>query len=213
MKEINIQSNRFLLLVVAFAVIILIGLITLSRPDFVYGATIQETLDEVLSYQDEITPDEAMEIVDNKTPGYKFVDIRNPYEYVKGNIDGSINIPFQKFLADKNIEFFDQMMKDSITVVVYGWDQSEANGPWMFLKQMGYANVKIMMGGYGYYSGETYDMFWESEIPQYFAEEPKYNFIEVMKSMSGGSLPQETTDYETVVPVRKTKKTALEGGC
>ncbi len=213
MKDTNIRTNRLSIAVLFFVAILLIGFITLSKPDFEYGFTTSETLDQILSMEDEMTPDEAKEIVFDETPGYKFIDIRNPYEYVKGNIEGSVNIPFQNFLADENTEFFDEMLEDSITLVVYGWDQTEANSSWMILKQLGYSNVKILMGGYGFYSGETFDMYSESEIPQYFVEEPKYNFLEIMESMAGGAIIEETKVYEKVVPVRKKKKSVVEGGC
>ena len=214
MRDTNLRTNRLLIAVLFFVAILLIGFITLSKPDFEYGFTATETLEQILSFEDEMIPDEAMEIAYDETAGYKFVDIRNPYEYVKGNIEGSINIPFQNFLADENVEFFDQMMQDSITLVVYGWDQTEANAPWMILKQLGYSNVKILLGGYGFYSGETFDMFYESEIPQYFVEEAKYNYVEIMESFANGSAIEQSSDkYEMVIPVRKKKSSVVEGGC
>lgn len=214
MKDTNLRTNRLSIAVLFFVAILLIGFIFMTKPDFQYGITTEETLAQLLSFEDEMIPDEAMEIVSNKTPGYIFIDIRNPYEFVKGNIEGSVNIPFQNFLADENIEFFDKMMKDSITLVVYGWDQTEANSPWMILKQLAYTNIKILLGGYGFYSGETFDMYSESEIPQYFAEEPKYNYMEIMDSFSNGNSIEDTsTDYQTITPVRKKKKSVVEGGC
>lgn len=214
MKDTNQRTNRLLIAVLLFVAILFIGFITLSKPDYEYGISAEETLAQVLSFEDEMDPDQAMEIVFAEEPGYTFVDIRNPYEYVKGHIDGSVNIPYQNFLAEENLEFFDEMKADSVTVVVYGWDQTEANGPWMMLKQLGYTNVKILMGGYGFYSGETFDMFYESEIPQYFVEEAKYNYREIMLAFENGEgMEEETSDYEMIVPVRKKKKAVVEGGC
>ena len=59
-----------------------------------------------------------------------------------------------RILNGENKEFFEGLQSDSITAVLYDYDQTEANGPWMILKQLGY-NVKILLGGYGYHSGET----------------------------------------------------------
>jgi len=214
MKDTNTRTNRLTVAVLFIVTLIIIGFITISRPDFEYAYSMEESLSQVLSLEDEMSPDEAMEIVYDETAGYQFVDIRNPFEYVKGNIEGSKNIPFQNFLKDEHLNFFDQMLKDSITVVVYGWDQTEANGPWMMLRQLGYNNVKILMGGYGFYSGETFDMFSESEIPQYFVEEPKCNFVEVMESFySGGMVEATTKEFEMILPTRKKKSSVVEGGC
>ena len=214
MKDTNTRTNRLTVAVLFLVTLIIIGFITISRPDFVYAYSLEESLSQVLSLEDEMDADEAMEIVYDETLGYQFIDIRSPFEYVKGNIEGSKNIPFQNFLKDDQLNFFDEMLEDSITVVIYGWDQTEANGPWMMLIQLGYNNVKVLMGGYGYYSGETFDMYYESEIPQYFVEEPKYNYVGLMESMRGvGIVEKSSNKLEMVIPQRKKKKAVIEGGC
>ncbi len=215
MKDTNQRTNRLSFAVFFFVIIIVIGFVTLSKPDFEYQASIEETLEYVLSYDDEMSPEEAEEIIWEQTAGFKFVDLRNPYEFIKGHVENAINIPGKSILMDENIAFFDQMSQDSITLVLYAYDQTAANGPWMILKQMGYNNVKILLGGYGYYSGETYDMLSESEIPQYLIEEPKLNFAELMENLSSGTLDMNANmeQPEVVIPTRKKKKTVIEGGC
>ncbi|MBC35616.1 MAG: hypothetical protein CL663_06205 [Bacteroidetes bacterium] len=213
MKDTNTKTNRLGIAVLLFVCVIIVGFITISRPDHTFGLSLEQTLEQVLSFEDEISPDDAMEIVFGETAGYQFVDIRNPFEFVKGSVEGAKNIPYQNFLNEENLDFFDQMMKDSITVVVFGWNQTEANGPWMMLKQLGYTNVKIMMGGFGYYSGETFDMFYESDIPQFFVEEAKYNYVEIMENLGQGVVAETTDDFEMVIPKRKKKEAVVEGGC
>jgi rhodanese-related sulfurtransferase len=214
MKNTNQRTNRLSIAVLIFVAILIIGLVSISKPEFEYQYSISETLDQILSLEGEMTPDKLMELVYDESPGYKVVDIRNPYEFVKGSVVGSINIPFQNFLAEENIEFFDKMKKDSITVVLCGWDQTEANGPWLVLKQLGYSNVKILLGGYGYYSGKTVDMGSESEIPEYLVEEPKYSFVDIMNDLTNGAVVEEATvKHESIIPMRKKKKAVVEGGC
>ncbi len=214
MKDTNLKTNRLSIAVLIFVSLLVIGFITMSKPEFEYKLTLEQSLEQILSLEDEMNPDELMEIIDSETKGYKVVDIRNPYEFVKGNIQGSKNIPYQNLFAKENIEFFDQMKKDSVTVVLCGYDQLEANGSWMLLQQLGYSNVKVLQGGYGYYSGETFDMFSESEIPQYFVEEPKYSFVEIMDKLTSGSIIEdEKVEYESIIPTRKKKETVIEGGC
>jgi rhodanese-related sulfurtransferase len=215
MKDTNQRTNRLSIAVFFFVIIIVIGFVTLSKPDFEYQISTDQALEYVLSYDDEMSPEEAEDIIWNQTAGYQFVDLRNPYEFIKGHVENSINIPSQGILTDENIAFFEQMSQDSLTVVLYAYDQTEANGPWMILKQLGYHNVKILMGGYGFYSGETYDIFSESEIPQYLVEEPKYNFAEIMENLSSGAVSMDSDDSqpEVVIPSRKKKKSVIEGGC
>ena len=66
-------------------------------------------------------------------------------------------------LSDKTLKKFDQYAKDSIAIVLYGNIQTDANGPWMMLKQLGYTDVKVMLGGYNYYSKEPSDL---EEMPE-----------------------------------------------
>lgn len=215
MKDTNQRTNRLSIAALFFVVIIILGFLTLRKPAFEFKVPIGQALEQVLSFEDEMTPEEATEIVSNEEPGYQFVDIRNPYEFAKGHIETAVNISSKDLLADDNVAFFDKMNKDSITVILYGYNQSEANGSWMMLKQLGYQNIKILLGGYGYYSGETYDMFSESEIPQYLVEEPKYDFAALMEKLSDGSVVVKpgNSNTEVVIPERKKKKSKVEGGC
>ncbi len=215
MKDTNQKTNRLTIAALFFVAIIVIGFITLSKPDFEFELVPEQALEEVLSFEDEMTPEEAEEIIWNEEAGYQFVDLRNPNEFVKGHIDNAINIPCKSILNLENRNLFNQLKKDSVIVVIYDYDQSKANGPWMLLKQLGYDNVKILLGGYGYYSGETFDIFSESEIPQYLVEEPKYNFAEIMEKLSDGASLFQADDeqVEMVIPTRKKKKSVVEGGC
>ncbi len=213
MKDTNQRTNRLSIAVFFFVLIIVIGFVTLSKPEFEYQITTEQTLEQVLSFEDEMSPEEAEEIIWDEIGGYVFIDLRNPHEYAKGHIENAINIPSVSILSDENTEFFEGLQKDSITAVLYDYGQTEANGPWMLLKQLGY-NVKILLGGYGYHSGETYDIFSESDIPQYLVEEPKLNFAEIMETLSaGGNAIVNEVQAEVVIPSRKKKKSVVEGGC
>ena len=215
MKDTIQKTHRLSIAALLFVAIIIIGFITLRKPDFEFKVSIDQALEQVLSFEDELSPEEAEDLISNKTVAFQFVDLRNPYEFAKGHIENAINISGKNLLADESIAFFDQMKSDEVVVVVYGYDQSEANGSWMLLKQLGYSNVKILLGGYGYFSGETYDMFSESEIPQYLVEEPKLNFAEIMENLSDGTGAARKAEpkVEMVIPVRKRKNSKVEGGC
>lgn len=215
MKDTNQRTNRLTIAALFFVAIIIIGFVTLRKPDFEFKLNPEQTLEQVLSFEDEMTPEEAEDIIWDSKPGYQFVDLRNPYEFAKGHIENAVNIPGKSIFSDESMEFFNKMLHDSMIVVVYDYNQSMANGPWIVLKQLGFENVKILLGGYGYYSGETYDMFYESEIPQYLVEEPKFSFAEIMEELSSSEGIDQSGNAQTevVIPVRKKKKSAVEGGC
>ena len=75
-------------------------------------------------------------------------------------------------LLDKdNLKLFKQYAADSISVIIYGQSQLEANGPWMILKQMGYQNIKVLLGGYHYFTTGPLDFYDMPEVPEYLVEE------------------------------------------
>ena len=83
------------------------------------------------------------------------------FKYGRGHIPGAENISSIDLLKEENIERFEQLKKDGMTVVVYADNQLDANGPWMVLRQLGYDNVKILLGGYNYYKE------WETNLGRF----------------------------------------------
>jgi len=195
-----------------FILIIIVGLITIKRPALVYKESPDKMVETILSMTDEITPEEATEMLEND-PHWVIIDIRNPYDFVKGHIKNAINIPLNNLLSKENLSNFDAYEKDSINVLLYGNDQTQANGPWMVLKQLGFTNVKIMLGGYDYLSKP--DSAYTGEIPAYYVEAPKYDFAKIVSENASGSMKSSSAITKTiqVIPVRKKKKTVVSGGC
>ncbi|MDX2444730.1 MAG: rhodanese-like domain-containing protein [Bacteroidales bacterium] len=209
------NPKRLSIALIFFLAIIVIGLITIRKPDFSYKTSPGQMIESIISMEDDMTPEEAIYYVEESDPFFTFVDIRNPYDYIQGHVENSINIPLTELLSDKTFETLDQFVLDSITVILYGNNQTDANGPWMMLKQLGYNNVKVMLGGYDYYSEEPSD--WEEmpEIPEYYVEDPKYDIAEILLEAASFSSASDEVDQPAapVIPVRKKKKTVIEGGC
>lgn len=205
----------FVAIVVIFVLVIVLGLVTLNRPDLTYQLSTGETLDQVILNEEVFYPEELVGIIGTDDPAYAIIDIRNPYEYIKGHINGAINIPSNSLLDKENLRDFDEYAADSVTVILYGQTQLEANGPWMILKQLGYDNFRVLMGGYHYFTTGPLDFYDMPEIPAYLVEEPAYDFYGIMEEM--GSAPVGPagagTETQVVVPTRKKKQSAAEGGC
>lgn len=214
MKELK-RTRRLITATIIFLIIIIIGLLTFRKPDFEYQLSTQEMLEELYNIDNEMIPDEAMEILAYGDSSYIFIDLRNPYEYDKGFLGDALNIPVSDILEKESIEFFKQMESDSVTVVFYSNTQREANGSWMLLKQLGLQNIKVLMGGYCYITNEDIDYYNLPEIPEYFVEEPFMDFVSFMEEASNSSIQDQTskTEVKTVVPVKRKKKIISEGGC
>lgn len=210
------HPNRSLVaFVFTFILVIVIGLLTINRPGLEYAITTDEVIEQLASGEYEFFPEDLVAIVEYGDSSYVLVDLRNPYEYIKGHISGAVNIPSNSLLDNKNLQLFGQYASDSLTVIFYGQDQLEANGPWMILKQMGYDNIKVLLGGYQYFTTGPLDFYDMPEVPEYLVEEPAYDFNGIMETL-GSREPADMTGKnqpEAVIPARRKKQSVTEGGC
>ncbi|MEN8225123.1 MAG: rhodanese-like domain-containing protein [Bacteroidota bacterium] len=211
----NHPNRSFVAFVIIFILVIVIGLLTINRPDLEYQLTIDETIEQLMANEDEVYPEDLVVIVEMEEAGTILVDLRNPYEYIKGHISGAVNIPTNSLLDKENLKMLKGFAADSATVILYGQTQLEANGPWMILKQMGFDNVKVLMGGYYYFTNGPLDFYDMPEVPEYLVEEPAHDFYAVMDELGSVSSEdsEETEQAQIVIPSRKKKGSVVEGGC
>ena len=214
MKELN-NTRRLTISTILFVIALIIGFITFRKPAFTYKMPAQEMVDQLINQNNQITPQIALQIMSKNDPSNIFVDLRDPYVYQKGYLGEAVNIPVSDILQQESIDFFDDMLANSISVILYANNQFEANGAWMLLQQLGYSNVKILLGGYNYfihYKAEDPNL---ADSPEYLAEEPTANFSEVIEnSVNPDQQPdQEKNTSKAIIPVKRKKKTTAAGGC
>jgi len=210
----NYKTTRLKYASVIFIAIIIIGFLAIRKPDIEYAFTMQETIDEIQNQDYRLLPEDVAYNVDMEEPGFVYVDLRSPYEFVIGSVGASVNIPANVILDPQSLEFFTACVGDSLTVVLIGTDEAEATGPWLLLKQIGFNNIKVMKGGWQYYANEPLDPYDMPDLPKYQVEEPKYDFVEIMEMMKENpyaTAPVES--QEVILPTRKNKKSVVEGGC
>jgi len=203
----EIQKNwKLILASVVFVIIILIGFITLRKPDLKYHLTTEQAA-ALLQIPDlEILPAE----INAKAASFVIVDLRTPNDFLKGHIAGSVNIPEPTLFDVQNIKQFKSWENQASTIVLVGRDQSQAAGPWMLLRQMGYNNLKIMTGGWKQYVA----MQQNPAATLARIGQPMHDFAKIMESSNQGvSATAESEKKEVVLPTRKAKKAKAEGGC
>ncbi len=206
-------KNKLLIVVIAFVLLIILGIISVKKPGLYYEMTTEQALENALSYMDEVFPEDLVYIVENSTPGYQLVDVRTPYDFLKGHIATAVNIPSNILLEEDNLDFLRGLDKDSVIIVLYGNNQSQANCPWMLLRQLGLENVKVLLGGYDYFHASITDPYGIEDLPSYLVEDAKYDFNELIQSNVASEFSPDVSAPEVVIPKRKTKKAAVEGGC
>lgn len=209
------NPKRLTISLLIFLLIIIIGFITIQKPQYVYKAGPEEMVEAIFSMENEMTPEKAFGLVRDNDPNYVFVDIRNRYDFIKGHIENAINIPLTRLIEKSTLKTFDKYTHDSVCMVLYGNDQTEANGPWMILKQLGYSNVKVLLGGYNCYSKKPGDLEKIPGSPEYYVEKPRYDFAKIAaeSASSVSSSDQVTQPAMPVMPVRRKKKRMISGGC
>ncbi len=210
------NPKRLTISLLVFLFIIFIGFITMKKSEYVYKTNPGEMVETILSMKDEMTPEEAVELAKVNDPNFVFIDIRTRYDFIKGHVENALNIPLTQLITENTLNTFDKYAKESVCMVLYGNNQTEANGPWMVLKQLGYSNVKVLLGGYDYYSIKPGDTDKVPDVPEYYVEKPKYDFAKIASETASSVTTGDDNGTQPalpVMPVRKKKKKAISGGC
>lgn len=214
MKELT-KTRRLTISIIVFVFILVIGFLTFRSPNLVYELSPELAIEELYNIENEMIPDEMMDILAYGDSNSVLIDLRDPYEYGKGYLGEAINIPVSEILEEESLSFLQEMKEDSVTVILYAKDQMDANGPWMLLRQLGFDNIKILLGGYDYMANEDIDYYDMPEIPLYLVEEPQLNFAEFIEnaSQSTGQIDEQIEKPKQIAPVKRKKKVVAEGGC
>jgi len=212
MKELN-RTDRLTIATILVAVILVIGLVTLKKPEIPYTRSADETVSMIISSEDVILPEEVASISKQTDDKYFLVDVRTPIDYHKAHIGQALNIPVQEVLNRQNLKTFSKLSDDGVTIVLIGKDQLEANGVWLVLKQTGYDNIRVMAGGYDYYASMGRSLSSSSEIPEYLVEKPRYDFRAVLDSFGTAGASSAIKAPEPVNIIKKGGKSTAEGGC
>ncbi len=208
----EINPKRTIIALGLFIVLIIIGLLTLKSPKIKYELSPEETLDLVRWDEGYVFPYELEDVLSGVTDTVILIDIRNTFDFSRGNIPGSENITSVKLLDEKNYKRLESLKDEGICVVLYGDSQLQTNGPWLVLRQLGFDNVKSLMGGYNYYQK------WKDNLADTYADDEyllgtaRYDYAEEANSaalIDAGSSESKAAPKFT----RRKKSSAVEGGC
>jgi rhodanese-related sulfurtransferase len=207
--------NKKYLIVVLVLIALLIAAISICRTsEPIYKQTVQEALADLAKGEGVILPQDAVNLSQGKgDANYVFIDIRTPYDYVKGHIEGAVNLPSNSILTTEAQEVFEKLNDAKTTTILYGNSQNQANTPWLLLKQLGFDNVRILAGGYSsFYAFMGKDSLAMANFKA--AEMPLLDFkaatlVDSTQLVKSQAKPKKEVK---VTPVVK-KQEAAEGGC
>jgi rhodanese-related sulfurtransferase len=201
-------------IITALGILLIIILVTSLRnqkPD--YKLTPAEILEEVQTYADAMRPELVVDLlITNDTVQNRFVDLRSPQEFAKGHIPTAINIPSHVLLQKETLAIF---KNKKVNFILYHNSHNLACGPWMVLKQLGFKNIKILMGGFDIVENHIFKNF-GAQTANYKDEKPLYNFAKVGATNGVQSSSAPVISAPAAIgnkPASSPKKKSGGGGC
>lgn len=209
----DLNPWRTLIALGAFALLLAIGFITMREPLMSYELDMKQSVEILNDSTNFFTPKELEEVLSQQPADIVLIDIRDRFSFGQGHIPGAKNITAFELSQKESIELIKQYKNDGITVVLIGSDQLEVNGPWMVGRQVGYDNIKILLGGYNYYKEHINKESTDLNDKSYIKEIARYDYAKVSQGSDNDSAVSAKKPGKTI-PLQKRKKVAVAaGGC
>ncbi len=207
------MNKKYIILIITLVIIFFALILTMRQQVPAYSLTLNESLQDAKDNGNVLMPADVVNIINNSgEKRHVFIDVRNSYDYVKGHLTGAANMPSGSILSDENQKIFRRLNEAKVDVILYGNTQSEANAPWMLLRQMGYGNVKIMAGGYPtYVAFMNHDSTGMASFKP--AEAAMLDYAAAMRADTSSAVPKKPVVKKTVKLAPVAKEKAAEGGC
>ena len=173
MKELE-KTKRISISAVLFLLVIVIGLLTFKKPEFNFTKSSESALD-FISNQDHILRLADFQKLDPNS--YFLIDVRSNFDYSKGHMDRSINMPKNQLLNSEAKALLQTALSNEKVLILYGEDPEKANAASMLLFQLGYTPLKLL-------SIESYYDDKEFHIKSMEVEKPLFDYSETMKKAS-----------------------------
>ena len=203
---------RTLIALSAFVIILIVGFVTMRKPLLTYKLDMKQSVSQLDNPDAYFYPWQLENFLQKKMQNVVLYDIRDNFTYGQGHIPGAENLSANDLSQKESIKRLEELKDKNVTVVLYGEDQLQANGPWMLFRQVGFDNVKVLLGGYKYYVQHKDNLAATKSDTSYLKGVPKFDYAE-MAAPKDGSAIQSTADKKPVVIRRRKKTAAAAGGC
>lgn len=198
-------------------VIIPLGLIIAAVPADKtkhFKLTADELLQEAGAGVQFISPDVVADMLVQKDPSLRLVDVRTPEEFEAYSLPGAVNIPLSSILSE---EYTDMLNQDAYMNVFYSNGSVHANQAWMITRQLGYENNFVLEGGLNYWFGNILSATAPAQTSP-SEEFAKYDFRKsAAAALGGGSVVSSEGAAPAVTakkpPVTSKAKKKPAGGC
>jgi len=197
--------SRLVVRITPFILVIFLALVSCKKDEPKYEINPKKSLEIIAN------PDYHIPLEDLYNQNHLLVDIRNLVEFERGHLENAINIYTPDLLLEDNLNIIKEHNGDGKSVIFYGADPHEALIPFMILNQMGIENLKIATIENHFSNNTLITNNIELEELKIdinsFIEESKKKVVEKPIIITKKTTPKK------VVPIKKTKKMPVEGGC
>ena len=179
-----------------------------------FRLTPDELLQEAGAGMQFISPDVVADMLVQKDPSLRLIDVRTPEEFDAYSMPDAINIPLSNLLAG---EYTDILNQNTYVNVFYSNGSVYANQAWMITRQLGYRNNYVLEGGLNYWFGNILS----PEAPSQTSPDEEFAQYDFRKSAAaalggGGVVAREATAPAVKAvkpPVTAKAKKKPAGGC
>jgi len=142
------KTNWITFSVIATLIVLSLSFIFLKTEKYIFKTPLSEELAEIKNTSFQIAPQSLAKSIMNKDKSIVLVDVRNQFDFAKGHLPEAKNIYAVNLINDENIDFFMNLNESNKKAILYGNSATEANIPFMILKQMGVKNISFLSVGY-----------------------------------------------------------------
>lgn len=142
------KTNWITFGVIATLIVLVLGFIFMKTEKYTFNTPLDKELSEIKVASFQIAPQTVAQAILNKEKSIVLVDVRNQFDFAKGHLPEAKNIYRVDLINDENIDFFIALKENNKKAILYGNSASEANVPFMILKQMGIENISYLAVGY-----------------------------------------------------------------
>jgi len=210
----ELNPKKTLVVLLIFVAVIIIGFLTMRKPLLTYHKDIKQSIRMLKDKSAFFYPYQLADVISKKDKNVVLIDIRDKFAFSRGHIPGAESISAYGLTNDKNIARLKTFEENGITVVLYGKNQLQANGPWMLFREVGFDNVKILLGGYDYYLAHRNNLAATKTDSSYIKGIPRYDFAKMAKASVTSSGKDQKSNVRKPLIIRRKKKVAVAaGGC
>lgn len=134
--------------VIAALIVLVLSFIFLKTDKYTFKTPLNKELTEIKVASFQVSPQTVANAILNKDKSIILVDVRSQFDFAKGHLPAAKNIYKVNLMDDSNMDFFLALKETNKKAILYGGSASEANVPFMILKQMGIENISYLAVGY-----------------------------------------------------------------